>query len=266
MTEATLIDIRSACVVRSGRHILDRIDLTVDRREIVTLIGPNGAGKSTLVRLALGLIAPDDGTVARAPGLRIGYQPQRIAIEPTLPMTVRRLMTLTDRHEPSRIAEALDRVEMAKMIDADVHTLSGGELQRAMLARAFLRRPDLLVLDEPTQNLDIAGAIDIYRIIAEMRDAIGCGILLVSHDLNVVMAATNRVYCLNGHVCCSGHPESVSRHPEFLKLFGGNAAGTLAVYAHAHDHDHGPHHDHEHDHEHGHDYGHQHHGHKHGPH
>ncbi|MBM3513791.1 MAG: metal ABC transporter ATP-binding protein [Alphaproteobacteria bacterium] len=258
MTDASLIDIAGACVIRKRRHILDRIDLTVGRHEIVTLIGPNGAGKSTVVRLALGLIAPDDGSVTRAPGLRIGYQPQRTAIEQTLPMTVRRLMTLTDRHEPAAIKAALARLGMADMIDADVHTLSGGELQRAMLARAFLRKPDLLVLDEPTQNLDIAGAVEIYRVIAEMRDELGCGVLLVSHDLNVVMAATNRVYCLNGHVCCSGHPESVTRHPEFLRLFGSNAAGALAVYTHAHDHDHAPGHNRGDGHHHHHD--------RHGPH
>jgi zinc transport system ATP-binding protein len=252
---SALVDIRSACVTRNGRHVLDRVDLSVGRGEIVTLIGPNGAGKSTAVKLALGLIAPDAGEVVRAAGLRIGYQPQRVAIEPTLPLPVRRLLTLTERHAAADLQAELGQVGIGHLIDADVHTLSGGELQRVMLARAFLRKPDLLVLDEPTQNLDLAGAAEIYRVIGAARDSLNCGVLLVSHDLNVVMAATNRVYCLNAHVCCSGHPEIVSRHPEYLRLFGGTtAATTLAVYTHEHDHTHAPSaHDHEHD-------GHHHHG------
>lgn len=252
-----LIDIRAACVIRDRRHILDQVDISVGAGEIVTLIGPNGAGKSTAVKLALGLIPPDAGEVIHKPGLKIGYQPQSTAIEQTLPLSVRRLMNLTAVHTPQNIMEALKRVGMDHMIDADTHTLSGGEMQRAMLARAILRDPHLLVLDEPTQNLDMKGAIDIYRVIGEVRDALGCGVLLVSHDLNVVMARTNRVYCLNGHICCSGAPEHVSKHPEFLRLFGGVAADTLAVYAHVHDHDHAPGaHDHHHDHDHGHDHHH----------
>ena len=260
MTAEKLIDVHAACVIREGRHILDQVDFSVSAGEIVTLIGPNGAGKSTAVKLALGLVAPDAGEVIHKPGLKIGYQPQSTVIEQTLPLSVRRLMTLTGSHAADKIVGALARVGMANMIDADTHTLSGGEMQRAMLARAYLREPHLLVLDEPTQNLDISGAIDIYRIIGEVRDQLGCGVLLVSHDLNVVMAATNRVYCLNGHICCSGTPEHVSKHPEFLRLFGGSAADTLAVYAHVHDHDHAPGHDHVHDHDHG---GHHHHHHKH---
>lgn len=257
----TLIDVRGACVIRNGRHILDQVDFHVDRGEIVTLIGPNGSGKSTAVKLALGLVAPDAGTVSRKPGLKVGYQPQRTAIEQTLPLPVRRLLSLTEGYPEDKLVRALTRVRIAHLIDADVHVLSGGELQRVMLARAFLREPDLLVLDEPTQNLDISGEVDIYRTIVEVRDVLGCGVLLVSHDLNVVMAATTRVYCLNGHVCCSGAPEHVSKHPEFLRMFGG-AADTLAVYPHVHDHDHAPGaHDHDHDHaRHHHDHKHNHHG------
>jgi zinc transport system ATP-binding protein len=257
-----LIEVRGACVVRDGRHILDQVDFNIASGEIVTLIGPNGAGKSTAIKLALGLIAPDAGTVERKPGLKVGYQSQSMTIEQTLPLSVRRLMSLTESHDTAKIAAALSRVGIAHLIDADVHVLSGGERQRAMLARAFLRDPDILVLDEPTQNLDLAGEVDIYRAIVDFRDARGCGVLMVSHDLNVVMAQTNRVYCLNGHICCSGAPEHVSKHPEFLRLFGGAAADTLAVYAHVHDHDHAPGHEHLHDHahndshDHRHDHGH----------
>lgn len=234
-----LIATRDVCVVRGARHILDRINMTVRRGEIVTLVGPNGAGKSTLARVALGLEKPDSGAVVQAPGIKIGYQPQKLSLDNTLPLSVRRFLTLTEQHEATRLEQALAEVSVPHLMNASVHTLSGGEWQRVMLARAVLRKPDLLVLDEPTQNVDTAGAAEIYQIIARLRDTTGCGVLMVSHDLNVVMAATDRVYCLNGHVCCEGHPDHVSRHAEFQKLFG-PAASALAIYEHHHDHSHAP--------------------------
>ncbi len=257
-----LISVRGATVTRQGRVLLDHIDMAVHRREIVTLIGPNGAGKSTLVKAALGLERLDVGTVTRAPGLKIGYQPQKLSLDVTLPLTVRRFLMLTERAPELALQQVLTEVGVPQLIDASVHRLSGGEWQRVMLARAVLRRPDLLVLDEPTQNVDMAGAVEMYQIIARLRDAIGCGVLMVSHDLNVVMAATDRVYCLNGHICCSGHPAAVSRDAAFQRLFGPQAA-TLAVYEHHHDHHHAPdgsvcghdHPEHEH-HHHGHDHAH----------
>jgi len=259
-----LVELHHVCLVRSGKRILDRVDLTVGEREIVTLIGPNGAGKSSLVKVALGLDRADQGKVRRRSDLRIGYLPQRFHLDSALPMSVRRLMTLTVETTEDKLLAALDEWGVERLIDASIHVLSGGEMQRVMLARAMLRAPNLLVLDEPTQNLDINGAVECYQIIQRIRDRTGCGVLLVSHDLNIVMAATTRVYCLNGHVCCSGHPDAVSRDPEFLRMFGPSGASTLALYAHHHDHDHAPdghvvhdHHDHKHDHVHDH---------KHGPH
>jgi zinc transport system ATP-binding protein len=244
-----LVDLRGITLHREGHVILDRVDLSVAAGEIVTLIGPNGAGKSTLVKVALGLVHPDSGTVTRRPGLTAGYQPQRLAMDRALPLTVQRFLTLTHRADEAELHSALARVGMAEFLTDSVHTLSGGELQRVMLARAMLRKPQFLVLDEPTQNVDIAGAVDIYKVIAALRDATGCGVLLVSHDLNVVMAQTNRVTCLNGHVCCSGLPADVSHHPEFLRLFGAAAAGTLTIYPHTHDHVHAPDHGHHHHHD-----------------
>ncbi len=270
--DGALIALRHGCVTRSGRRILDNVDFSIDRGEIVTLIGPNGAGKSTLVKVALGLERMDSGVIWRAPGLKVGYQPQKYSLDPALPLTVRRLVTLNTAAPDGKIPDgkipegkvndtlALFRLE--RLVNADIHTLSGGELQRAMLARAFLRAPDLLVLDEPSQNLDVGGTIEIYRIIAEVRKAARCAVLVVSHDLNVVMAATDKVYCLNTHLCCSGPPEDVGRHKAFLDLFGAAAAKTLAIYPHHHDHEHAP--DGSvapHDHAHGHD--HHHHGHHH---
>ena len=251
-----LVALRQASVTRGGRRILDNVDFSIGRGEIVTLIGPNGAGKSTLVKVALGLEPVDSGVFWRAPDLTVGYQPQKYALDPALPLTVRRLVTLNTAASETKIAETLALLRLERLLEADVHTLSGGELQRTMLARAFLREPNLLVLDEPSQNLDVSGALEIYQIIAEARKTTGCSVLVVSHDLNVVMAATDRVYCLNTHLCCSGAPEDVGRHKAFLELFGPAAAKTLAIYPHHHDHEHAPdgsiqpghHHDHGHDH------------------
>jgi zinc transport system ATP-binding protein len=255
MTEAsTLIEARGLTVNRGGQVILNGIDLTVASGEIVTLIGPNGAGKSTLVRALLGLEVINGGTIHRKDDLVVGYQAQKLVIDPTLPLTVRRFLTLTRRQPDDALIQVLQHVKLDAILDKSIHVLSGGELQRVQLARAILRDPDLLVLDEPTQNVDIAGAVDLYRLIQETRDRFNCAVIMVSHDLNVVMSATNRVYCLNSHVCCSGRPAEVSRHPEFLRLFGQSAADMLAIYTHDHDHDHGPGgevlhaHDHDHDH------------------
>lgn len=241
MTEASaLIEARGVIVKRAGQAILSGIDLAVSAGEIVTLIGPNGAGKSTLVRALLGLEPIDGGTVHRRDGITVGYQAQKLSIDGTLPLTVRRFLTLTRQRKDADLGDALNHVSLDVELDKNVHVLSGGELQRLQLARAILRDPDLLVLDEPTQNVDIAGAVDLYRLIQETRDRFNCAVIMVSHDLNVVMSATNRVYCLNNHICCSGRPAEVSRHPEFLRLFGQSAADMLAIYTHEHDHDHGP--------------------------
>lgn len=250
--KSALIEARGVVVKRAGQTILNGIDLAVSRGEIVTLIGPNGAGKSTLVRALLGLESIDGGTVHRQEGMTVGYQAQKLAIDATLPLTVRRFLTLTRKRTDADLKDALDHVGFNAGLDKTIHVLSGGELQRLQLARAILRDPDLLVLDEPTQNVDISGAIDLYRLIQETRDRFNCAVIMVSHDLNVVMSATNRVYCLNNHICCSGRPAEVSKHPEFLKLFGQSAADMLAIYTHEHDHDHGPGGDvvHTHDHSH----------------
>ncbi|AWK86107.1 zinc ABC transporter ATP-binding protein ZnuC [Azospirillum thermophilum] len=224
--------------VRFGsRQVLDRVDVAVQPGKVVTLIGPNGAGKTTLVRALLGLVKPSSGSVRRRPGLRIGYMPQRLAVDPTLPLTVRRFLALWRPVTAGRMTAALEQAGVARLADQPVQSISGGEMQRVLLARALLAEPDLLVLDEPDQAVDVHGQAELYARIDAVRRASGCGVLLVSHDLHTVMARTDHVVCLNGHVCCSGHPEDVSRHPEYHSLFGGHAA-ELAVYLHHHDHAH----------------------------
>ena len=222
------------------RMALDDVSMRVHAGEIVTLIGPNGAGKTTLVRALLGLIRPQRGRIARRRGLTFGYVPQRFSIDPTLPMTVARFLALPRRRPRDAIAAALAQVNAGHVIDKAVQTLSGGEFQRIMLARALLRAPDLLVLDEPLQGVDFTGQIALFDLISDLRDRHGFGVVVVSHDLHVVMQATDRVICMNQHICCSGGPETVSHHPEYLDLFGPGAARTLAVYPHHHDHVHDP--------------------------
>lgn len=255
MSGAPLVAARGLTVTKAGRRILDGVDLSVAPGEIVTIVGPNGSGKTTLVRTLMGLERPDSGTVERAPGLRIGYLPQRVHVDPVLPLTVRRLMTLTRRAPLAEVRAALEDVGAAHLLDAQVAGLSGGELQRALLARTLLGRPSLLVLDEPTQAVDYTGEIALYQLIADLRRRLGCAVLMISHDLHVVMAATDQVVCLHHHVCCHGQPQAVARHPAYRALFG-DAAADLAVYNHHHDHTHDHGHDHGHDHNHAHDHGH----------
>ena len=218
--------------------VIDHVSLAIHEGEIVTLIGPNGSGKTTLVRIMLGLQAPTTGSVTWRENIRVGYVPQHFTVEETLPMTVRRLLRLSSDHVPGKTQEMLEKVGMAYAIDQPVQSLSGGELRRVLLARTLLRDPDLLVLDEPTSGVDVGGQAELYDLIKGLRDECNCGVLLVSHNLHLVMAATDHVVCINHHICCEGHPETVSQAPEYLALFGAEAAKTLAVYTHAHDHHH----------------------------
>ena len=233
-----LVEARGVGVGIRGREILAHVDIAVGRGELVTLVGPNGSGKTTLVRTLLGLVTPDRGSVYRAPGIRIGYVPQRFQIDPSLPLTVGRFLRLFGKGRADRIEALLDEVGIAYAVEAAVHALSGGELRRVLMARALLREPDLLVLDEPMAGVDVTGQAELYELIRRIRDARGCGVLVVSHDLHLVMATTDRVFCLNGHICCSGAPEQVSRDPEFLALFGPDVARELALYTHRHEHRH----------------------------
>ncbi len=218
--------------------VLEDVDLTVREGEIVTLIGPNGSGKTTLVRAVLGLVTPDRGTVERRTGMRIGYVPQHLNVDHTLPLAVRRFLGLGGPAPGAGMARVLGEVGAPDVLERPLAELSGGELKRVMLARALVRDPDLLVLDEPMAGVDISGQAELYSLIQTIRDRRNCGVLLVSHNLHLVMAATDQVVCLNHHVCCHGRPDAVRRDPEFLALFGAGAADALAVYSHHHDHRH----------------------------
>ena len=235
-----LLEARALGVKRDGRWLIRGVDLAIAPGRIVTLIGPNGGGKSTTAKALLGLIEIDAGTVLRAPDLTIGYVPQRFTVDWTLPLDVARLMTLTAPHSASSVSEALEQVGAGHLLGRAVRHLSGGEFQRVLLARAIVGRPKLLVLDEPAQGVDYAGEIALYELITRIRDELGCGILLVSHDLHIVMAETDSVLCLNGHVCCSGAPHHVVENSEYRRMFGARGASALAIYQHEHDHVHDP--------------------------
>lgn len=235
-----LLTVSDLYVRQGGDSILNGVNLEVTAGEIVTVIGPNGSGKTTLIKTVLGLLPPDSGRIKRAPGIRIGYVPQRLTIDTTLPLTVARLMTVTGPASPASVEAALARLDIGHLANAPIQQLSGGEFQRALIARAILRKPDLLIMDEPVQGVDFAGQVALYELIGDLRHELGCGILLISHDLHFVMAETDRVICLNRHVCCSGSPKSVAADPEYRRLFGPRAVEALAVYRHHHDHAHGP--------------------------
>ncbi|MFI4954652.1 MAG: zinc ABC transporter ATP-binding protein ZnuC [Gammaproteobacteria bacterium] len=240
MNTSTLVKLNNVGVQRAGRWLLHDIHLSVQEREIVTIIGPNGAGKTTLLKILLGLWQPTTGEVMRKPNLRIGYMPQKLHVESTLPLTLERFLNLGRvQSDREALVSTMRRVGLTLDLQHSFHDLSGGELQRILLARALLRNPELLVLDEPAQGVDITGQIELYELLDTIRKEFNCGIVLVSHDLHLVMAATDVVVCLNQHICCSGHPDTVSQHPEFVRLFG-SAAQSLALYHHHHDHHHTP--------------------------
>jgi zinc transport system ATP-binding protein len=242
-----LISLQNLSVRFGGNTVLSNVSFAISAGEIVTIVGPNGSGKSTLLRSIIGAQHPDQGQIKRSPGLRIGYVPQKLHIDPTLPMTVRRFLSLPQRISDQQAATALEQAGAGQLASRQMVDLSGGQFQRVLLARALLCAPQLLILDEATQGLDQPGSAGFYQQIETLRETLGCAILMVSHELHVVMATSDRVICLNGHICCEGEPEQVASAPEYRALFGTGTQGALALYRHEHNH--------RHDHSCGHDHG-----------
>ena len=237
----SLIAAKGLGVSFSGCSVLDSVDFNISKGEIVTLVGPNGSGKTTLIRALLGIVKAHSGHIELQAGLRIGYVPQKLAIDSTMPMTVARFLALPNRQSKAQMDNVMARVGAENLETQQMSSLSGGQFQRVLLARALLGEPDILMLDEATQGLDQQGIAAFYQLIETVRQEMGCAILLVSHDLHVVMSTSDRVVCLNGHVCCEGSPKVVSQAPEYRELFGIGSGGVLALYRHEHDHHH---HDH----------------------
>lgn len=234
-----LIQARNLSVHIGKTSILKNIELQVQCGEIVTIIGPNGSGKSTLLRTLIDALKPSKGQIIRSPGLSIGYVPQRLHIDETLPITVKRFLQLPHRASSAAIQSSMANAGAPDLLDQQLISLSGGQLQRVLLARALLEKPNLLLLDEPTQGLDRRGTADFYRQIDRIRQSLSCAVIMVSHDLQVVMRQSERVICLNGHICCEGEPEVVSSSAEYRALFGfEDDEDTLALYSHR-GHNHG---------------------------
>lgn len=236
----SLISTQGLTLKFGAKVVLDSVDLHIDKGEIVTLVGPNGSGKTTLLRALIGAI-PSHGKISRAANLKIGYVPQKLLLDPSLPLSVKRFLNLPKRHPFAQVAAALETGGAGHLAESAMADLSGGQLQRVLLARALLNKPDLLILDEATQGLDQPGAATFYQQIEDVRARLGCAVLMVSHDLHVVMAASDRVVCLNGHVCCQGTPAIVASAPEYRALFGTGTGGAFALYRHEHSHSHDDH-------------------------
>lgn len=230
----SLIRMSDITVSYSDKRVLDGINLEIEQGQITTIIGPNGAGKSTLIKVLLGIVKPTAGTLTKKKKITIGYVPQKLKLNETLPLDVDRFLRLAGKYSQQERMDSLRLVGAEHLAKQDMHKLSGGENQRVLLARALLLRPELLVLDEPAQGVDVQGQIELYNLIESIRHRFHCAILMISHDLHLVMAKTDHVICLNHHVCCSGEPETIARHPSYIELFGNHHEGSLAFYHHSH--------------------------------
>ena len=237
MNDNILVKLKNAGLRIKNKWLVQSVSFQVEKGKIVTLIGPNGSGKSTTAKIALGIFKKIEGEVEKYTN-KVGYVPQKISIDWTLPLRVSDFMVLTENIKSEDIDEALTLTGVIHLKNKNLGSLSGGEFQRVLLARAISKKPELLVLDEPVQGVDFTGEIALYELIKKISDELNCGILLISHDLHTVMSATDHVVCLNGHVCCSGSPIDVAKNNEYKALFGEQASKTLAIYEHKHDHTH----------------------------
>ena len=232
-----LVKLENAGVYRSSKWLVRGISLEINQGQIVTLIGPNGSGKTTTAKMILNIMNADEGMVSGNAD-KMAYVPQKINIDWTMPLRVIDFMKITSSLNNTQIKELLNMTGVDKLLYNQIHSLSGGEFQRVLIARAIAKKPDLLVLDEPVQGVDFNGEIALYNLIKEISVTLNCGILLISHDMHFVMSTTDHVICLNGHICCSGSPSNVVKNPEYIKLFGEHNSETLSYYQHQHDHSH----------------------------
>ena len=227
-----LISARKVCVFKHQKSILENIDIQINKNDFITIIGPNGAGKTMLLKCLMGFYKPTSGIIEKKEKLKIGYMPQSINVINTMPMTVKNFITVRKKYDDISLNKVIYEINIKHLIDKQLSVLSGGEMQRVLLARSLLNNPDLLILDEPAQNLDISGQLNFYKLIQEIYSKRDISILMVSHDLHLVMVSTKKVLCLSNHICCSGQPQQVAKDPEFISMFGEDMANMMAVYQH----------------------------------
>lgn len=227
-----LISAKNVSVLKHQKSILDNIDIQINKNDFITIIGPNGAGKTMLLKCLMGFYKPTSGRIERKEKLKIGYMPQSISIINTMPITVKDFITVRKEYDDISLNKVITEVSIGEIVNKQLSVLSGGEMQRVLLARSLLNNPDLLILDEPAQNLDISGQLNFYKLIQEIYSKRDISILMVSHDLHLVMVSTKKVLCLSNHICCSGKPQQVAQDPEFISMFGKDMANMMAVYQH----------------------------------
>ncbi len=235
---STLITAKNISIIRNQTPLLDNISLEIKPKEFITLVGPNGAGKSILLKCLLGIITPDTGQIKRKKNLKIGYMPQSLTFNTTLPMPVLDFLNLNNETIKINFDAIIQETKIEHLLMKQLHELSGGEIQNIIFTRALLNNPDILIMDEPAQNLDIGGQLSFYKTLNEVYEKHNFAILMVSHDLHLVLASTQKVLCLYRHICCAGSPKTITSHPEFISLFGEDMAKMMAIYSHHHNHDH----------------------------
>lgn len=239
-----LLSAKNICLTLGSHQILDKVSLNIYPQDFITIIGPNGAGKSMLLKCLMGLYKPTDGKIDKKPDLKIGYVPQRLHTDPTFPMTVKAFIHLrASKIASDQFEKIIAETKIQELLDKQLHILSGGQMQRVLLARSLMHNPELLILDEPAQNLDISGQLSLYKLLDKIYENRKLSIIMVSHDLHIVMASSRKVICLYKHICCDGVPNLITKDPEFIKLFGQDMADMMAIYQHSHTHHDGCQHD-----------------------
>jgi len=233
-----LIQAKDLCVKRHNKNILENIFVNVKKNDFITIIGPNGAGKSVLLECLMGSFVPDSGEIIKKNNLSVGYIPQNFNPESSMPISVKRFLTLKKKFTPQELINIASETNISEILEKNLSNLSGGELQKVLLARSLLDEPELLILDEPAQNLDIKNQLNFYNLLNSIYKNRELSILMVSHDLHMVMSSTKQVICLYHHICCSGEPQTVAKDPEFISLFGNDMAKMMSVYQHTHNHSH----------------------------
>lgn len=234
----TLIHVDQISLSRHGKSVLDQVSFKLKAGEFITLIGPNGAGKSSLIKILLGLIRPDSGSVKKSSNIRLGYTPQKFIPNEFIPITVAGFLQLNHKVSADFLTETAQLTGIEPILTSELKSLSGGEMQRVLLARALLSKPNILILDEPAQNLDVNGQMHLYKLIQDIHQQQGCAVLMVSHDLHRVMKESTQVLCLYHHICCMGQPESILKDSQFNDLFADQMDELMATYEHHHNHCH----------------------------